>query len=98
MAPTPCWTGDHPDLGPDLRRRALLVNLAINAGWSWTFFRGHRPGWATGHAAVLEVSTLELIARTRRLDGAGAGLLVPYALWGGYATALSARIAATPAG
>lgn len=76
-------------------RRALLVNLAVNAGWSWTFFRGHRPGWATAHAALLEVSTLDLIARTRRLDPLGAGLLVPYALWGGYATALSARIAAT---
>ena len=83
---------------PGARRaywRALAVNLAVNAGWSFTFFRAHRPGWATAHAAVLEASTLGLIARTRRLDGLGAGLLVPYALWGGYATALSGRIAAT---
>lgn len=74
--------------------RALLLNLAINAGWSWTFFRGHRPGWATVHAAVLEASTLDLLRRTWRLDTAAGAMLVPYTLWGAYATALSARIAA----
>lgn len=72
---------------------ALGINLALNAGWSWVFFRGHRPGWATAEAAALEASTLDLLRRTWRLDRTGGVLLAPYAGWVGFATALSAEIA-----
>ena len=73
--------------------RALGVNLTLNTGWTWLFFTAKRPRWALAEILVLEASTLDLVRRTRRLDPAAARLLVPYAGWVGFATALTASIA-----
>jgi translocator protein len=72
---------------------ALGVNLVLNVGWPWVFFTAKRPGWALLEVVALELSTLDLARRTRRLDPVAAGLLAPYAVWGGFATALTAEIA-----
>jgi translocator protein len=67
----------------------FLVQLAVNALWSWLFF-----GWHLGVLAfadiivllVLIVATLIAFWRIRPLAGA---LLVPYLLWVSFATALN---------
>jgi benzodiazapine receptor len=53
------------------RRRligALGVNLVLNAGWSWLFFRYHRPWVAAAECAVLTVSSADLVRRVGSVD------------------------------
>jgi translocator protein len=71
---------------------ALSVNLILDAGWSWLFFKYHKLGVSTVGAAVLAASSADLTRRTARADpGAGAALL-PYPLWTVFATTLSSHI------
>jgi translocator protein len=72
---------------------ALGVNLALNAGWNWLFFRARRPRWALAEILALEASTVDLIQRSGRYDRTAARLLLPYAAWVGFATALTGSIA-----
>lgn len=73
-------------------RRALAANLAVNAGWSWVFFRWHRLGPAVGVAGLLALSSADLVRRTARVSKPAAVALAPYPAWCGFATALSAAI------
>ena len=73
--------------------RSLGANLVLNAGWSWFFFRAHRPALALAEVVVLEVSTVDLVRRAHHVDAAAGRTLVPYAAWVGFATALTAAIA-----
>lgn len=73
--------------------RAYAVNLALNAGWTWTFFRGRRPGPAVLESAALTASTVDLVRRTWRLDPAAGAALLPYAGWVAFTTALTAELA-----
>jgi benzodiazapine receptor len=67
----------------------FLVQLVVNALWSWLFF-----AWQMGGAAfadivllwLLIVATLVAFARVRLL---AAALLVPYLLWVSFASALN---------
>lgn len=74
-------------------RRAVGVNLVLNAGWSWLFFTAKQPRWALAEVLVLEASTLDLVRRARAVDGPAAAMLAPYAGWVGFASALNADIA-----
>jgi len=70
----------------------FLVQLGVNALWSWLFF-----AWRLGAASFAAVIVLWLLVawtlasfwRVRRLAGA---LLIPYLLWVGFATALTYAI------
>ena len=73
-------------------RRALAANLAVNAAWSWVFFRWHRLGPAVGVAGLLAVSSADLVRRTARVSPPAAAALAPYPAWCGFATVLSAGI------
>lgn len=67
----------------------FLVQLALNALWSWLFFAWHRGAWAFADILVLWLliaATLVCFWRVRPLAGA---LLVPYLLWVSFATALN---------
>jgi tryptophan-rich sensory protein len=81
---------------PEHRRRgytaALAANLLLNASWSWVFFRAHRIGPAIGVAAVLTVSSADLVRRTLAADRRAGWLLSPYAAWCAFATALTLAI------
>ena len=74
------------------RRLALslfLVQLAVNALWSWLFFGWHLGALAFADIVLLWgllVATLVAFWRVRPVAGA---LLVPYLLWVSFATALS---------
>jgi translocator protein len=73
--------------------RALALNLALNAGWSFLFFRAHRPWAAAAEAAVLTDSTADLVRRAAPVSGPAAAVLVPYVAWTAFATALNTAIA-----
>lgn len=73
--------------------RAYAANLALNAGWSAVFFRGHSAPAALVEIAALDASNLDLLRRTWRADRLAAAATVPYVLWTAFATALTAAIA-----
>jgi tryptophan-rich sensory protein len=73
-------------------RRALAANLAVNAAWSWVFFRWHRLGPAVGVAGLLAVSSADLVRRTARVSKPAAVALAPYPAWCTFATVLSGAI------
>lgn len=67
----------------------FLVQLAVNALWSWIFFAWHLGGLALAEVVLLWVliaATLVLFWRVRPLAGA---LLIPYLLWVGFASVLN---------
>jgi tryptophan-rich sensory protein len=72
---------------------ALGVNLALNAGWSWLFFRFHRPWVAAAECAVLTLSSADLVRRVGAVDRRAGIALVPYPVWCAFATALTVAIA-----
>lgn len=72
-------------------RVALAVNLLLNQGWSWTYFKAHRLGAATVVAAALAASSIDLAQRARRADEGKGKELVPYAAWCSFATLLTAE-------
>lgn len=74
-------------------RNAMLVNLALNAGWSAVFFRARKLPAAALWAGVLTASSADL---ARRAGGAGDGkrtALGVYASWCAFATALTTEVA-----
>ncbi|MEO8808753.1 MAG: TspO/MBR family protein [Rhodanobacter sp.] len=75
------------------RQRGVLalfvVQLAVNALWSWLFFAWHRGALAFADIVLLWlliVATLVSFWRVRPLAGA---LLVPYLCWVSFASALN---------
>lgn len=72
---------------------ALAVNLALNTGWSWLFFRGHRPWLAAAECALLAGSSTDLVRRVGAADRRAGYSLAPYPLWCSFATALTVAIA-----
>ncbi|WP_224756506.1 tryptophan-rich sensory protein [Streptomyces sp. col6] len=81
--------------GPERRGLAvsLAANLALNAAWNWAFFARRSPWGGVLGTFVLDVSNAELIRRTRRSDSTAANVLLPYAGWCLFATALNVSIA-----
>ncbi len=67
----------------------FVVQLMVNALWSWLFFAWHRGGLAFADIVLLLaliVATLIAFARVRKL---AAWLLVPYLGWVSFAAALN---------
>jgi translocator protein len=71
---------------------ALGVNLALNASWSWLFFKRHRLGTSTLVSAALTASGADLVRRTAAVDGRTGAALSPYPLWCAFATVMTADI------
>lgn len=67
----------------------FLAQLAANALWSWLFFAWHRGAWAAVEVLVLLALIVATIVAFSRKSRLAAALLVPYALWVGYASALT---------
>jgi benzodiazapine receptor len=67
----------------------FLVQLAVNALWSWLFFAWHQGGWAFAEVILLWGligTTLIAFWRVRPLAGV---LLIPYLAWVTLATMLT---------
>jgi tryptophan-rich sensory protein len=69
---------------------ALAANLVANAGWSWVFFRWHRLASASTVAALLALSSADLVRRAGRVSPPVAAALAPYPAWCGFATVSTA--------
>lgn len=72
---------------------ALATNLALNAAWTWLFFRARKPVLATAGAAVLAGSTADLARRANKVSRRAHALLAPYLGWTSFATVLAGSIA-----
>ena len=72
---------------------AYAVNLILNAGWSWTFFRAKKLVPALTEVLLLEASTVDLARQSMQVDHAAGVALLPYAAWVTFATALTAELA-----
>lgn len=67
----------------------FVVQLVLNALWTWIFFAWHSGPWAFAEIVVLWVfllATLVAFWRLRRLAGM---LLIPYLVWVSFAAALT---------
>lgn len=73
-------------------RRRLALNMALNAGWCWVFFRGQRLVPSIAVAAGLTASTVDLARAAGRTSRPAGWLLAPYALWNAFATVLTTAI------
>ncbi len=71
---------------------ALGVNLALNAGWSWLFFRYHKLGASALGAAALTASSADLARRAARADRRAGAALSPYPVWCAFATILATHV------
>ena len=71
---------------------ALAANLALNASWSWVFFRSRNLPLATGVAAALAASSADLVRRVWKSRTQRGVVLAPYAAWTGFAAALTAEL------
>lgn len=74
-------------------KRGLAVNLGLNAGWSYLFFRAHNPPLSAIGAAALACSSIRLARRAGRARCRSGIALAPYAVWTTFATVLSTEIA-----
>ncbi|HUP71773.1 MAG TPA: TspO/MBR family protein [Acidimicrobiales bacterium] len=79
----------------DVRRALLLyaVQLALNLGWTATFFAAERPGWAIVEIGALFVMVIVTTLSFRPISSTAAWLMAPYAAWVAYAASLTIGIA-----
>lgn len=69
-----------------------VAQLVLNMAWTPLFFAADRYGWALVDIVALFIAVVATIAAGRRAAPLAAWLLVPYAAWVGFATALNAAI------
>jgi tryptophan-rich sensory protein len=70
----------------------FAVQLALNALWSWLFFRWHLGALALIEVCVLWFAILAMLTQFWRLRPLAGALLIPYLLWVSFATALTAAV------
>ena len=70
----------------------LALQWVLNFAWSGFFFGLRSPGAALVEIVLLLALIGALIARFARIDRLAAALLVPYAAWVAFATALNAAL------
>lgn len=70
----------------------FALQLALNAAWSWLFFGRHSIGLALVDILALLVAIVATIVVFWSISRVAGALLVPYALWVGFASALNAAI------
>ncbi|MCB0922996.1 MAG: tryptophan-rich sensory protein [Mycobacterium sp.] len=71
---------------------ALGINLVLNGGWSWVFFKQRRLGVATLAAGALAASSVDLTRRAAAADPKLGAALAPYPAWCAFATVMSGDI------
>ncbi len=69
-----------------------FAQLGLNTIWSWLFFGLERPDLAAIDIVVLLAAIIATACAFARVSRAAALLLLPYALWVGFATALNIAI------
>jgi benzodiazapine receptor len=67
----------------------FLVQLVLNALWSYLFFGLHRPGVAFLDIVALFAAIVAVAALFWRQDSRAGALMIPYAIWVGFASCLN---------
>ena len=70
----------------------ILQQLAVNLGWSVTFFGFRNLGLAVAVILILDLLVLATALMFRRIDRLAAMLLWPYLAWIAFATMLNITI------
>lgn len=70
----------------------FLLQLALNLAWSWIFFGEQQIGTALVEILALLAAIFATMLVFERHDRLAAALLIPYALWVGFAAWLTAAI------
>ncbi len=88
------WTiwRDHGFAGAQFALGLYVVQLALNAVWSYLFFVRRSGRWSTYEAAMLWVGVASTMIAFWRLESSAGILLVPYLCWVTIATALAASV------
>ena len=71
----------------------FIINLILNGLWSYLFFGLHMPVLAFVDLILVWISILLMIYASYKLNKVSSYLLVPYALWVGFAGILNYLIA-----
>lgn len=67
----------------------FLLQLLLNALWSWLFFGRQNPALALLEIAALWLAILATLISFRRISPLAAGLLAPYLAWVSFAAVLN---------
>jgi len=67
----------------------FIVQLGLNALWSYLFFGLHRPGLAFWDVVALWAGILVVTVLFWRVDWRAGALMVPYVAWVGFASCLN---------
>lgn len=67
----------------------FLIQLSINALWSWLFFAWHRGGLAFVDILLLWILIVATLIHFWRLKPLAGALLIPYLLWVSFAAVLN---------
>jgi len=70
----------------------FLVQLAVNALWSWLFFAWHRGALSFVDVVLLWLLLVATVVAFWRVSSLAGALLVPYFLWVSFATALNLTV------
>lgn len=78
--------------GAGIAMALWLVQLLLNAAWSWLFFGRHRMDLAFADICLLLLSILAYIAVASTISPLAALLFAPYAAWVALAAALNRAV------
>lgn len=81
-----------PDRTTQLPLALFVLQLALNAAWSWLFFGLHLPAAGFMDILMLWIVILACIVTFRPISAVASWLLVPYLVWVSYAAYLNAGI------
>ena len=70
----------------------FLIQLALNALWSFLFFGLHNPMLASIEIILLWLMIYETYKQFKTIDKLAANLLLPYLVWVSYATLLTISV------
>ncbi|HTE39333.1 MAG TPA: TspO/MBR family protein [Steroidobacteraceae bacterium] len=82
------WREDEAD-SPRIAVVLFIVQLVLNALWSWLFFSWHLGALAFVDILVLWASILATIIAFWRIRPLAGAVLIPYLLWVSFASALN---------
>lgn len=79
----------HGVSGAFLPLALFILQLLLNAGWTWFFFGRHRPDLALVDILVLWIVLLATLISFWQLEALAGALLLPYLAWVSFASALN---------
>lgn len=86
------WINQSPKSQKRKATLLFLIQLCLNALWSVIFFGMRSPEIALIEILLLEAAIIFTVLSFKKISKTAAKLLIPYALWVAFATALNLSI------